>query len=209
MRPAEIPPATLAVLVFVACLSISLNWYRRVLNAETPRRLLWWRLDSPVWRLLGVVILMAAFVAALGAAGFAVMTQLPPLLTPRLGCAAQGLAIAVYAILGLIGRLAGCRLASKLPAAASGARGYAALRTTKHNSWRFLAMIFWLVFTLAFAGAIAAGGYFLLPRFDNAWTTGLALVLAAAAAWFALFFLLTVPASLYRYFGEGKDFDPG
>jgi hypothetical protein len=159
--------------------------------------------------MLGVVILIVAFIGVIGAAGFLAMTKLPPQLTPQLGGAAQGLATGVSVILGLIGLIGGCRLVSKLPAAATGDRDYAALRTSRRNFWRFLGMMFWLLFTLAIAMAIAAGGYFLQQQVNNAWTIGLAVFLGAVAVWFSLFFLLTLPASLYRYFGEGKDFEPG
>ena len=217
-KPAEMSAANMAVAallgmtIALSLLSISVNWHRRILLGETPRRWAWLRLDGPVWRFLGYLLVIAVWLASVGGLVVLVLTRLTPDAVPQLGPAAKPLSIALAVVLGLTGLLVADRLSTNLAAAAAANRSFGmgrSLRVTRRHTWRLLGMTFWMLFTLGLAGAIGAGGYLLHQQFGTPWTLGLAAVLFAVVAWFSVFFLLTLPASVYRHLGEGRDFEQG
>jgi hypothetical protein len=217
-KPAELPAAGMAVAallgiaIALCLLSVSVNWHRRILLAETPRRWAWLRLDGPVWRFLGYLLVIAVWLAIVGGLAVLVLTRLTPEAMPQLGPMAKPLSIALAVVLVLIGLLVADRLSTSLAAVAVANRSFGigqSLRVTRRHTWRLLGMTFWMLFTLAIAGSIAAGGYLLHQQLGTPWTLGLAILLGALVTWFSVFFVLTLPASVYRHLGEGREFEQG
>lgn len=217
-KPAEMTAASMAAVsllglaIALCLLSISVNWHRRILLGETPRRWSWLRLDGPVWRFLGYLLVIAVWLAIIGGLVVLVLTRLTPDSVPQLGPAAKPLSVVLAIVLGLIGLLVADRLSICLAAAAAANRNFGigqSLRVSRRHTWRLLGMTFWMLFTLGLADTIAAGGYLLHQQFGTAWALGIAGVLAAVVAWFSVFFVLTLPASVYRHLGEGRDFEQG
>lgn len=207
----SLPPAAMAALgllalgVLLACLSMGVNWNRRILLGERPRVLRRWRLDGPVWRYLGGVLLVLVVLAAYAGACAAVMTAAVPALAPKLGALAAPAGIAVTALIGLSGLFTAYRLLSWLPGLATGADGYGlatAWRRTRSNRWAFLAFTFWLLFTLAIAGGIGAGAFLAQQSLPQPWVKPAAFTVIGLVAWLALLFLHSVPAALHHAFGD-------
>lgn len=204
-----LPPATLGLFIAIAAISllasfsIAVNWHRRLLLNETPRRLGWVRLDGVVWKyLLGFVMLLIVL-GIIGAMIFAAITYLPPALEAQLGPASANVAKAVAALLGLIALFVWYRLSTWLPAIATHDKDYGfgtAWRTTRRNSMRYLGFTFWLLFGLGVAGAIGAGAFFGQQALGNPWVTIGAFVLIGLLVWLALFLLLTIATSHYFHF---------
>lgn len=202
--------AVIAALAGLAVLSVCVNWYRRVLLDETPRRLAWWRLNRPVWHYLAALLLLGAVMAVFAIAIIHARTELPVTLADKAGPAALPIVNGVTALLGLILFFVSFRLCGKLPAAAVGdtRHGFGrSWRSTRWNHWRIIGHTFWLAFTLAILGAVGAGAFFATKLSPNPWLLGAAMAAIGFLAWFALFVLLTIPAGFYRYFGAERDFE--
>jgi membrane protease YdiL (CAAX protease family) len=195
--------AALGVALLLATFSIAVNWHRRILLDEKPRRLGWVRLNGVVWTyLLGfllVVIVMGFFAGAI----FALMTYGVPALEPQLKAAAKPAATTVAVLLGLSALFTWYRLSSWLPALATGDREYTlgtAWRTTKKNRIRFLGFTFWLLFSLAIAGGLGAGAFFAQQMLDNFYVTIAAFALIGILGWLVMFLLMSIATSHYACF---------
>ncbi len=209
----SLPPASLAIFIAIAVaallasFSLAVNWHRRILLDETPRRLGWIRLDSVVWRYLLGFIAVWVILAIIGAAIFAALTYLPPALEPNLGPTAANAGKAVAAVLGLVALFTWYRLSTWLPAIATRDRDYGlwtAWKTTRRNSMRYLGFTFWLLFGLAIAGAVGAGAFFAQQALGNPWATAAAFALIGLLAWLALFLIMTIATSHYYHFTSAK-----
>ena len=147
----------LAIGLLLAVFSISVNWNRRILLGERPRRLAWVRLDGAVWRLmLGHVLLIVALGLYAGAA-FSAIAFAAPALAGTLGAAAKPIAIVIALLLGLSGLFTLYRLASWLAGISVADTDYTlrtAWRRTAKNRIAYLSFTFWLLFTLAIAGGM-------------------------------------------------------
>jgi hypothetical protein len=210
-----LPPAAIAafaalgVMLLLATFSVAVNWHRRILLNEKPRRLAWVRLNGVVWKyffgFLFVVIVLGIFAGAI----FALMTYGVPALEPKLDTAARPAATAIAVLLGLSGLFTWYRLSSWLPALATGDKDYTlgtAWRTTKKNRVRFLGFTFWLLFSLAMAGAVGAGAFFAQKALANPYATAGAYALIGILGWLALFLLMSIATSHYHHFsGRGVD----
>jgi hypothetical protein len=204
-----LPPAGLAALAafgagaLLAGLSIAVNWNRRILLGETPRRLRWVRLDGPVWRYLAGVLLVLLVLALYAGAAFGAATRLGVALEAQLGPAAKPLGIAVAALIGLSALFTLYRLCGWLAGLAvedGDFRLRAAWRVTRSYRLAYLGFTFWLLFTLAVVGALGAGAFFAQQAIPEPWVKAVAFIFIGLLAWLSIFFLATVPASHYRQF---------
>jgi hypothetical protein len=214
-NPDALPPFASAVLIsigvlaFLASLSVAVNWHRRLILGETPRRLGWIRLDGVVWKYLFCFLFVLVVLAAVGLAIFAALEYLPSALLPHIGPAAQPVSYGVAALVGLFGLFTWYRLSTWLPAVATKATDYGlsrAWRSTRRNRIRFLGFTFWLLFGLAIAGAIGAGAFLGQQMLANPWATGAAYALIGVLIWLALFLITSISASHYYFFGECGEF---
>ena len=101
------------------------------------------------------------------------------------------------------------RLSSWLAGIAAGDSDYTlgtAWKATRKNRIAYLGFTFWLVFTLAIAGAIGAGAFFAQQMLPQPWVKPAAFALIALIGWMALFLISTAPAGHYRHF-SGKHED--
>ena len=195
----------LGAAVLIASFSIAVNWHRRVLLGETPRRLQWVRLDGVVWSYFaGFVLLLVVLALYAGAAyGFAVLA--PPALEPHLGPAAKPLGIILAVLFGLSALFTFYRLSSWLASIAVGDRDYSirtAWKVTAKNRMAYLGFTFWLIFTLAIAGAIGAGAFFAQQNLPQPWVKPVAFALMGILVFMAMFFITSVAAGHYRAFAD-------
>jgi hypothetical protein len=215
-----LPPAALAGLallglgVLLSTFSIAVNWQRRVLLGETPRRLQWVRLDGVMWRCMLAFLLILFVMGLYAGAAFGIAAIAAPALEPQLGPAAKLLGIAIAVLLGLSALFTFYRLLSWLAGLAVEDRSYglaAAWRATRKNRIAYLGFTFWLLFTLAIAGAIGAGAFFAQQTLPQPWVKPAAFALMGLMAWLALFFIATVAAGHYRCFSgmaKSAEFEP-
>lgn len=208
-----LPPVALGLFIAIAAVSllasfsIAVNWHRRILLGETPRRLGWVRLDGVVWRYLIGFVVVLIVPSIIVAAIFASITYLPSALVQQLGPASANVGKALAALLGLIALFTWYRLSTWLPAIATRNKDYSfgtAWRTTRRNSMRYLGFTFWLIFGLAVAGAIGAGAYFGQQALNNPWVTATAFAMIGILAWLALFLLMTIATSHYFHFTSAE-----
>jgi hypothetical protein len=208
-----LPPAAMAVFIAIAVVSllasfsIAVNWHRRILLNETPRRFGWLRLDGVVWRYIFGFLVVLVVLAIIGGAIFAALTWLPSALEPKLGPASANVAKVVAALLGLIALFTWYRLSTWLPAIATRNKDYGfgtAWRTTRRNSMRYLGFTFWLLFGLAIAAGIGAGAFFGQQALNDPWATVAAFVLIGILAWLALFLVMTIATSHYFHFTSAE-----
>lgn len=204
-----LPPATIAALallglgVLLASFSIETNLNRRMLLDERPSFLGRWRLDGPVWRYAGGVLLILLVMAVYAAAGALVMISAVPQMASQLGAAARPLGIVVTVLIGLSGLFTFFRLMSWLAGLAIGDRDYGlrtAWRATRKNRFAFLAFTFWIIFTLAILGAVGTGAFFAQQSLPQPWVKPAAFALIGLLGWLALLIIHSVPAALYRAF---------
>ena len=189
--------------VAIACLSMGVNWNRRILLDERPTFLGRWRLDGIVWRYLAGVVLLLVVLAIYAGVGAAIMLAAVPALAAKLGAAAKPIGIAVTVLVGLSGLFTVYRLASWLPGLATDADDYSlatAWRRTTSNRFAFLAFTFWLLFGLAIAGGLGVGAFFAQQSLPQPWVKPAAFTIMAILAWLALLFIHSVPAALHRAF---------
>ncbi len=204
-----LPPAALAafaalgVAALLASFSIMVNWHRRILLNEKPRRLGWVRLNGVVWKyffgFLLIVIILGVFAGVI----FGLMTYGVPALEPHLNTMAKPVSTVVAVLLGLSGLFTWYRLSTWLPALATGDKDYSlgkAWRTTRKNRIRFLSFTFWLLFSLAITGAVGAGAFFAQKALANGYATAGAYALIGILGWLALFLFATVATSHYAHF---------
>ena len=206
-----LPPASMAALgalalgVLLASFSIGVNWNRRILLGERPTFLGRWRLDRPVWRYIAGVLLLLVVLAIYGVICAAVMAGAVPALAASLGAAAKPLGIAVTVLVGLSALFTLYRLSSWIPGLATGGDGYTlarAWRATRGNRLSFLALTFWIVFTIAIAGGLGAGAFFAQQSLPQPWVKPLAFAVMGIVGFLAVLMLHSVPAALHRTFGE-------
>ncbi len=206
-----LPPAAMAGLgllgagVLLASFSIAVNWHRRILLGETPRRLAWVRLDGVVWRYVFGFVLMLAVLGLHAGAAFGVTTLAAPALAPQLGPAAQPLGIAFAVLIGLSALFTFYRLSSWLAGVAVEDRSYSmgtAWKSTRRNRFAYLGFTFWLLFTLAIAGALGAGAFFAQASLPLSWVKPAAFAFIGFIAWLAMFLVTSVGASHYRHFAK-------
>ncbi|MCA3572302.1 MAG: hypothetical protein IOC86_00175 [Aestuariivirga sp.] len=209
-----LPPAAMAGLaalglgVLLATFSIAVNWHRRVLLGETPRRLQWVRLDGVMWRYLFGFLLILLVLGLYAGAAFGITTFAAPALEPQLGPAAKPLGIAIAVLIGLSAMFSFYRLSSWHAALAVGDRDYTlktAWRATKKNRMAYLGFTFWLLFTLAIAGAIGAGAFFAQQNLPQPWVKPAAFGVMALLAWLAMFLVTSVAAGHYAQFGKKSE----
>jgi hypothetical protein len=209
-----LPPAAMAGLVLlgagvlIASFSIAVNWHRRVLLGETPRRLQWVRLDGVMWRyVLGFLLILLVLGLYAGAA-FGITMLAAPTLEPQLGPAAKPIGIAIAVLLGLSALFTFYRLSSWLAGVAVEDRDYGlrtAWRATRKNRIAYLGFTFWLLFTLAIAGAIGAGAFFAQQNLPQPWVKPVAFGLIGILGWLSLFLFASVAASHYRCFSDATE----
>ena len=204
-----LPPAAMAGLallgagVLLASFSIAVNWHRRLLLGETPRRLQWVRLDGVMWRYLLGFLLILAVLALYAGAVFGITTLAAPALAPQLGPAAQPLAIAIAALLGLSALFTLYRRSGWLASIAVEDDLYTlghAWRMTRGNRMAYLGFTFWLLFSLAIAGGLGAGAFLAQQAAPLPWVRPAAFAVMALMAWLSLFFITSVAASHYAQF---------
>ena len=201
--------AALGVGVILATISVAVNWHRRIVLGETPRRFGWVRLDGVVWRYLFGFIFVLAVLAIMAGAAAAAVLMLPGVLEPKVGAAAKPIGIALAVLLGLSALFTWYRLSTWLPAIATRDQDYSlktAWRITRKNRTAFLSFTFWLLFSLAIAGAIGAGAFFGQQMLANPYATAAFFGLAGLLGWMALFLVTTVATSHYCYFADRETF---
>ncbi|WP_421694647.1 hypothetical protein [Aestuariivirga sp.] len=206
-----LPPAAmaafglLAIGLLLAAFSISANWNRRLLLGERPRGLAWLRLDGVVWRLmLGHVLLIVAL-GLYAAAAYSVVTFAAPSAAETLGSAAKPIAIVIAALLGLSALFTFYRLSSWLAGLAVADADYTlrtAWRSTAKNRIAYLSFTFWLLFSLAIAGALGAGAFFAQQSLPQPWVKPVAFGFIGLLAWLAIFLVASVAACHYRSFAN-------
>ena len=197
--------AVLGAMAFLASVSIAVNWHRRLILDEKPKRLAWIRLNGVVWRYFFCFLFIYLVVGAAVAAVFAVQTYAVPALEPKLAAAAKPVGIGISALLGLFGLFTWYRLSTLLPAIATGDKDYSfgmAWKATRNNRVRFLGFTFWLLFSLAIAGAIGAGAFFGQQSMNNPYATVAAFAIIGLLAWLGLFFVTTIATSHYVHFSQ-------
>lgn len=197
--------AALGIGVLLASFSIAVNWHRRLLLDEKPRRLCWVRLDGVVWRYLFGFVLLLIVLGIYGGAAFGLSTLAPPALEPKLGPAAKPIGIALAVLFGLSALFTFYRLSSWLAGIAADDRGYTlgtAWKATRKNRIAYLGFTFWLLFTLAIAGGIGAGAFFAQQSLPQPWVKPTAFGVMAVLGWMAMFFVTSVAASHYRAFAK-------
>ena len=195
----------IAVFALLASFSIAVNWHRRIILNQKPERFGWVRLNGVVWRYLFGFLLVWIILGVIIAAAAASAMLLPTSLADKLGPVAKPLGIGLAVLLGLFALFSWYRLSTWLPAIAIGDKDYSpgtAWRVTRKNLWAFLGFTFWLVFTLATAGAMGAGAFFGQQALGNPWATGAAFSFIGLLAWLCLFLVMTVAASHYAFFSE-------
>ena len=97
------------------------------------------------------------------------------------------------------------RLSSWLAGIAAGDRDYTlgtAWKATRKNRIAYLGFTFWLIFTLAIAGAIGAGAFFAQQMLPQPWVKPTAFAVMGVLAWMAMFLITSVAASHYRAFAK-------
>ena len=224
--PSAPPPAAIAtgallcLVLLLAAFSIAVNWHRRLVLGETPRRFAWVRLDGVVWRYVFGVLFVLTAIALMAGAAVAAFMFLPSqfalgleglfgTLSVNLGLSLDGLAYLAAALIGLSAFFTLCRLASWLPALALNDKDYTlrkAWRATRNNRLAYLGYTFWLLFTLAIAGALGAGAYFVQRAMNDIYATAAAFAFIALLAWLAMFLILSIATSHYYHFsGRLKD----
>lgn len=189
--------------VLLACFSMGVNWNRRILLDEPTSFLGRWRLDGAMWRYTAGVLLLVVVLAVYAAAGAAVMALAVPALAATLGPAARPLGIVVTALIGLSALFSLWRLMSWLPGLATGADDYGlgtAWRSTRGNRFAFVALTFWLLFSLAIAGALGAGAFYAQQSLPQPWVKPAAFAVIAVLGWLAVLVIHSVPAALHRAF---------
>ena len=132
-----------------------------------------------------------------------------PVLSPRLAAAAQPVGIGLSVLLGLFGLFTWYRLSTLLPAVAAGDKDYTlsrAWKSTRNNRMRFLGFSFWLLFSLAIAGAIGAAAFFGQKALNNNYATAVAFSLIGLLVWLSLFLITSISASHYAHF-SGRGFE--
>lgn len=211
-----LPPSAVAVLIAItavallASFSIAVNWHRRILLKETPRRLAWLRLDGAVWKYLFGFVVVVIVLGLIGAAIYAALNLLPARLEPQFGPAAASAGKALAVLLGLFGLFVWYRLSTWLPAIAVRSADYGfghAWKLTRRNSMRFLGFTFWLVFTFAIVAGIGAAAFFGQQMLNNPWAMAAAFTLIAILGWLSLFMLMTIATSHYFHFIQERDAD--
>jgi hypothetical protein len=199
--------AVLGLFNLIASNSFSVNWHRRLLLAESPKGLGWFRLDGVVWRYLFRFLIIGVIVAIIAGVATALMQMLAA--GELLGPAGQPVGIAVATIVGFFALFAWYRLSSALPAVAVGNRDYglgAAWRTTRRNSLRYLGFTFWLIFALAIGNGLSGGALAAQEALKNPWLTAGAGVLAVFFSLLTIFVTSSIATSHFYFFGEGKDY---
>ncbi len=194
--------AVIAVALLLAVFSISVNWHRRLVLNERPRRLAWIRLNGVVWRYLFACLFVLGIVVMIAAAAYASATLLPAAV-PQLGAAARPVGIALAVLLGFSALFTWYRLSSWLPAVAVEDRDYTfgkAWKMTRRNRIAYLSYTFWLVFTLAIAAALGAGAFFAQQALNDTYVTAAAFAFLGVVAWLAMFLILTIATSHYYHF---------
>lgn len=209
--PQALTPGALAALgllaagLVLALFSCAVSWQRRILLGERAPGLRRLRLDGAVWRHLLGVIFVGLVLGIYAGLGVAILTQGVPLLTPQLGAAARPLAIGLVVLLGLSGLFSLYRLLGWLAGIAVADRGCTlgtVWRRTRGNRLAYLAFTFWLLFSLAIAGAIGAGAFFAQQALPGPWSRGAAFAAIAVLAWLALLVLASIGAAQYHYLLE-------
>jgi len=204
LTPAAIAAlALLALVTVIASFSIAVNWNRRILAGERPRFWQRWRVDAPVWRYLGGVILILVVLGLYAGAGAGVMLAAVPALAASLGAAAKPIGIVLTVLIGLSGLFSLYRLMSWLPGVVLRERGPSLAtvwRATRGNRRAFLGFTFWLLFSLAIAAGLGAGAFFAQQALPQPWVKPAAFALMAVIGWLAVLMLHAVPAALHRAF---------
>lgn len=212
LKPVQIAAlGVLGVALLLALLSIGVNWSRRLLRDERPHGLGWFRLDASVWKSLAGTIVVVIITGLL--AGLAALAAIagPKVIEPMLASAAKPAAAGCAAVIGLAALFTFLRLVARLPGIAVGNRDFgftAAWRASRRNSLRYLGFLFWLVFAMAIAAAIAGGAIHVRQLAPYPWAEAFAIAVAALAGLWLLLFVMSLPVGLYRFFGEQQDF-PG
>jgi hypothetical protein len=195
--------ALLGAGVLIASFSIAVNWHRRVILGEKPRRLQWVRLDGVMWRYLFGFLLILIVLGLYAGAAFGITTLATPALEGQLGPAAKNVGIAIAVLLGLSALFTFYRLSSWLAGIAVGDGDYSlrtAWRATKKNRFAYLGFTFWLIFTLAIAGGIGAGAFFAQQSLPQPWVKPVAFGIIGLVAWLAMFLITSVAAGHYAQF---------
>lgn len=190
--------------VLLASFSIAVNWHRRLLLDERPRRLRWVRLDGVVWRYLLGFLLLIVVLAIYAGAAYGLAAIAPPALEPRLGLAAKPLGIVLAVLFGLSALFTFYRLSSWLAGIAAGDGAYrlgTAWKATRSNRLSYLGFTFWLLFTLGIAAAIGAGAFFAQQTLSQPWIKPVAYAVMGVLAWMVMFLVTSIAASHYRAFG--------
>ena len=93
----------LAFVVLIATFSAAVNWHRRILLDETPRRFGWVRLDGVVWRYLLGFVLVVILTGIVSGIAMAVVKFGMPAMEPKTGDATKPLGWLIVALIGMSG----------------------------------------------------------------------------------------------------------
>jgi hypothetical protein len=189
----------LASVGLLAFASIAVSWHRYILLDEFPQGLAMLRVDNPVWRYLGNLLLLSLMMTAL----------LVPvtLLSIPFGPAAVPLLIGFF--LFVVVPLT-YRLGVKLPAVALGRRDFTfrdAWNATTGNSWQLLALGLLVAATswgISLAGL--ALSYAVKSTLPQQVAVAADFVLQLGLQWGVTILGITLLTSLYGFFVEGRDF---
>lgn len=207
--PASYPVLLVAELAtMLAISSLAVNWHRYIFFDEIPlgfaARM---RLDPPVWRYFGNMLLVIAILAILAVLAIALVALVAPMPATDAQPPAWAYALTVLLMLGAATFF--YRLSVKLPAIAIGRNDYSfrqALADTRGNAGALLGF----VLLQALAGSVLLLGMMTLGKAAGAIGGVGQLILLTpvlvAVNWFAILWNVTVLTSLYGYFAEGRNF---
>jgi hypothetical protein len=194
----------LAAVALISASSIAVNWHRYILRDEIPQGGEVLRLDDPVWRYFGnMLLIMLSVLAVLLVIGL-------PLNFLAAIANAPGFGVVSTFVLGVpVAGTLFLRLAVKLPAIALGRTDFS-LRdawqaSDGSNTGIFLLFVLNLLIAMgAIVAVIAIQAFFSL--FGAVVSAVVEIVAQVAANWILTIFGITILTSLYGFFVENREF---
>ena len=203
------PPASaiaveigMGLLMLLAFSSIAIGWHRYILLDEVPQGWQRLRLDGPVLRYFGNVILIS-LVLGLIALPFMLVAVLVAVLAQQ-----PNLIMFFFVVLPLMLGMF-YRYSIKLPAIAVDRQNFGlgdALRVSKGNTWRVIGLGILVALTAIAIGLLFGGVTLLISKIGGSTALGAVVVLQLAVNWVSTIFSITVLTSLYGFFVEGREF---
>jgi hypothetical protein len=202
------PFLILMVLVsFISYSAIAVSWHRYILLDEVPQGWARLRLDGPMWRYLGNIILIVLAMALIAVPVVIAVGVLGAILVAGMGSSgiavAAALGIAAYAFIAV----AGYRFSIKLPAVALNERQFTladAWNCSRGNFWQLLGLgLIYLVIAVAFGLLIFAVSD-VLGLVGSA-GAAVAVAIQVVVNWVLTILGVTILTSLYGFFVEGRE----